>query len=280
VADAQAPAPSRDGVHLAWLRREGWQSFALMVSRADGLEPRVLATALSFQTINRPVWSPDGRRLAYSAGQMFETRNLYVVEVASGRVRQITRFTKSTEFPLAQDWLPDGRHLVVSYYATPRAQLANDLGVLDTESGDITRLTLNVKGLFFEPSVSSDGARVIAAAQGAEREVWKVPLGPDADANGRNAVRLVDASQDPMWTYVTRDGQTLLVLARRGREPATLVSPAQRPLVRTPPSCRTRSLRRGIGWASGGQRFSPPDRPVVFRVPRYNNQAKLSAGRL
>jgi hypothetical protein len=37
-----------------------------------------------------------------------------------------------------------------------------------------------------------------------------VPFGPDPDANGRSAVRVLDASLDPMWTYVTRDGKTLL----------------------------------------------------------------------
>ena len=42
------------------------------------------------------------------------------------------------------------------------------------------------------------------------REVWKVPFGPDPMTNGQSAVRLLDPSLDPMWTYVTRDGRTLL----------------------------------------------------------------------
>jgi Tol biopolymer transport system component len=41
-------------------------------------------------------------------------------------------------------------------------------------------------------------------------EVWKVPDGPDPIANGKRAERLVDATSDPMWTYVSRDGGTLL----------------------------------------------------------------------
>jgi Tol biopolymer transport system component len=42
------------------------------------------------------------------------------------------------------------------------------------------------------------------------RELWKVPLGPDPDANGRAAARILDDSHDPMWTFVSRDGRTLL----------------------------------------------------------------------
>jgi len=59
-------------------------------------------------------------------------------------------------------------------------------------------------------SVSTDGSRVIATAVQTQRELWKVPLGPNAEENGRNAVRVLDSAQDPMWTYVSRDGHTLL----------------------------------------------------------------------
>ncbi|HSC26921.1 MAG TPA: hypothetical protein VLD67_06580, partial [Vicinamibacterales bacterium] len=44
----------------------------------------------------------------------------------------------------------------------------------------------------------------------AERELWKAPDGPDPIANGKRAERLMDPSDDPMWTYVSRDGATLL----------------------------------------------------------------------
>ena len=40
--------------------------------------------------------------------------------------------------------------------------------------------------------------------------MWKVPLGTDPLANGRAAERVLDSSQDPMWTFVSRDGRTLL----------------------------------------------------------------------
>ena len=125
-------------------------------------------------------------------------------------MRQVTRFENSGEGPTTQSWLPDGRRLVVSYWAQSRAQFVSDLGILDGETGEITRLTMNVAESFILPRLSSDGTRLIATASRVEREMWKVPDGPDPLANGLKATRLLDSTYDPMWTYITRDGRTLL----------------------------------------------------------------------
>jgi WD40 repeat protein len=107
-------------------------------------------------------------------------------------------------------WLNDDRHLVMSYVATSSSQPALDLGVIDSVTGAITRLTANIKESFLQPTLSADGNRLILTSRRFEREVWKVPFGPDPLANGRAATRVLDATADPMWTYVTRDGRTLL----------------------------------------------------------------------
>ncbi|HJR58269.1 MAG TPA: protein kinase [Vicinamibacterales bacterium] len=210
VDNAKAPAVSRDGRQLAWLTRESTGGFSLVIAASDGANPRSLVRGLAFQPPYPPAWSPDGRFVAYSAGGLFQPRNLFVVSVADGSVRQVTRFENSGEGTTTQTWLPDGRHLVVSYWAQSRAQFVSDLGVLDVETGEITRLTMNAMESFSLPSLSRDGGRMIATASRAEREMWKVPDGPDALANGSRAERWLDSSYDPMWTYITRDGRTLL----------------------------------------------------------------------
>jgi TolB protein len=63
---------------------------------------------------------------------------------------------------------------------------------------------------FSLPSVSADGERLLVTKQSLEREVWRVPLGPDPDANGAAAVRLLDRSWDPVYIHVSGDGSTLL----------------------------------------------------------------------
>jgi serine/threonine protein kinase len=210
---ADLPSPSPDGRRLAWFARPAGReySYTLAVGGADGSGPRVMAEHVAaVVNASRASWSPDGRWLAYSDGGLFAPRNLFVVNVDSGQVRQVTKFTRSSEGVVTQAWLPDNRDLIVSFRAGRGVLAPTDLGVLNVETGSIARLTMNVADSFDAPSVSADGSRVIVTASRYLRELWKVPLGSDPDANGRAAVRLLDASQDPMWAYVSRDGRTLL----------------------------------------------------------------------
>jgi Tol biopolymer transport system component len=209
--DARAPSPSADGRRLAWFTRESEESFALVVAAIDGNGRRELLKGIQpVVNISRASWSPDGQFLAYTSGGLFAPRNLFVMDASDGRVRQVTRFERGTEGPRTQTWLPDSRHLVMSYFASPQAQGAADLGILDSATGAIVRITTNVSESLDGPSLSSDGTRLIVTSSRPMREVWKVPFGPDPLANGRQAVQLLDASVDPMWTFLTRDGRTLL----------------------------------------------------------------------
>jgi Tol biopolymer transport system component len=208
--DALAPAVSADGHRLAWLSRESTAGFTIMVAAVDGANPRPLVRGLAFQPPLPPAWSPDSRFIAYSSGGLFQPRNLSIVNAGDGTVRQVTHFENSGEGPLTQVWLPDGRHALVSYWAQSRAQFVSDLGILDLDNGIISRLTMNVAESFNTPSLSADGTRAIVTASRFERDMWKVPDGPDPVANGKRAERLLDATTDPMWTYVSRDGRTLL----------------------------------------------------------------------
>ena len=211
VADnAQAPAVSADGRRLAWLEREPSAGFSLVVAAIDGANPQTLVRGLAFQPPLPPAWSRDSRFIAYSTGGLFQPRNLSIVNATDGSVRQVTHFENSGEGPTTQAWLPDGRRLLVSYWAQSRAQFVNDLGVLDIDTGEISRLTMNVGESFNTPSLSADGTRAIVTASRYEREMWKVPDGPDPIANGKRAERLLDSTVDPMWTFVSRDGRTLL----------------------------------------------------------------------
>ena len=93
VDNAQGPAISRDGRRLAWIEREPAGEFSLVVGAADGANPRTLARGLAFQPPSPPAWSPDNRHIAYSAGGLFQTRNLFVIDADDGSVRQVTHFT-------------------------------------------------------------------------------------------------------------------------------------------------------------------------------------------
>jgi eukaryotic-like serine/threonine-protein kinase len=211
VSNARKPAISPDGRSMAYFALESdGMGDTLVVSALDGSSARTVTRRFTASNLNgRAAWSPDGSWLAYNRWALFAPFNLFVLEVSTGRERQVTHFSRSGEGIESQTWLPDNRHLVVSY--VPQSTFfQSDLGVLDIKDGSIWRLTFNIAETIGSLSISADGTRLIATAGQQRREVWKVPLGPDPEANGRAAVRVLDSSQDPMWTFVSRDGRTLL----------------------------------------------------------------------
>ena len=194
LGEARAASPSPDGRRLAWFVPETTGGYTLLVGGIDGSNGRVFAKNIqAVVDISAPAWSPDGRRLAYTSGGLFAPRNLFVGDVDAGTTRQVTDFTRSQEGTTSHVWLPDNRRLLVSYAGSASAlNGAVDLGVVNTTTGESTRLTSSVADRFANPSISRDGTRLIVTSSRMTREVWKVPDGPDPLANGRAAVRLLD----------------------------------------------------------------------------------------
>ncbi|HEU5257846.1 MAG TPA: protein kinase [Vicinamibacterales bacterium] len=214
VDKAQTPAPAPDGKRLAYVTGAnpfGGTGFNIAVRALDGSSARTLAEHIRTGTF-RPAWSPDGRRLAYSSWPLFGPTDVFVVDVESGRQTRVAQLAPPAA---ANDggkpvWLPDNRHLVISYTPIARQQAPGDLGILDTEDGSIVRLTTTVGDGLYAPSISADGSRLVATRLHYQQEIWKVPLTADPDANGRAAVRMIDESAGPLWTFVSRDGRTIL----------------------------------------------------------------------
>ena len=206
VAGARAPSPAPDRRRLAFLLRESTKTdmWSLVVRALDNAEDRILVSSLP-GGVPRPAWSSDGRRLSYTRAGLFAPSNLFVFDLATGRDRQVTSFTRGNEGVFAHAWLPDDHHLVVSYVPFPRQQAAADIGILDVENGSIERLTTTVQRGLSAPSVSADGTRMVAVSVEQEREVWRVPVSPREPP-----ARLAGPRGDPMWIFVTPDGRTLL----------------------------------------------------------------------
>ncbi len=200
----------------------------LVVAALDGSGARLLQRQVPAGIgTERPQWSPDGRWLSYNRWQLFGASNLWLVDTVSGETRQATTFKASSEGIGSHVWLPDSRRIVLSYQQSWEGVAGyGTLGVLDTATGGIVRLTIKVMQSLASLSLSADGSRLIAVVSDARSEVWKVPLTPDPAASGRSAVRLVDSTYGPSWTFVSKDGRTLL-FSGRGRDLWTM--PLDRP---------------------------------------------------
>jgi len=67
----------------------------------------------------RPIWSPDGSRLAFASDREGQ-EDIFVINAGGGPARRVT-FATSTEYPC--DWSPDGRFILIERSATWRPDL-------------------------------------------------------------------------------------------------------------------------------------------------------------
>jgi len=116
LTDAQI---SPDGARIAYSvktanpKRDGYLGAIWLVS-ADGATPPVQITAGTAQD-SSPRWSPDGSELAFTSdrgevpqGRKRPPRNVFVLDLAGGEARQLTRFGDDCSELV---WAPDGGHL-------------------------------------------------------------------------------------------------------------------------------------------------------------------------
>ena len=132
-----------------------------------------------------PAWSPDGRRIAYTLGSA-----LHVMNADGTRSRRV-RSESGSDFSAGPTWSPDGRALL---FATIRLQRDLEIAVVNADGRGLRRLTRNtVHDL--SPVWSPAKRRIAFVRRGA---VWL--MNPD----GSRQSRLV-AGVGPTWSPSGRE---------------------------------------------------------------------------
>ena len=153
---ARDPAVSPDGRWVAYSQNEHSES-ALAVMAAEPDAPgRIVWHGERFDEAYQPAWSPDGKRLAFSAWRKGGYRDILVVTLATGAVEELTHDRAIDQFPA---WSPDG---TLVYFSSDRTGISN-IYAYDLVQHTTWQVT-NVTGGAFQVEPSPDGKRLVFEA--------------------------------------------------------------------------------------------------------------------
>jgi TolB protein len=97
-------------------------------------------------------WSPDGTRLAFARGGYL---NIYVLEIASGELRQLTHRVGDNEYPT---WSPDGQ--LLAYIARAFNGVDDSTIVITRADGSCSEPLLHMEGFLNGLAWSPDGKSI------------------------------------------------------------------------------------------------------------------------
>jgi hypothetical protein len=134
-------------------------------------KPRDLAPSQRFEQVYTPRFSPDGRSVAYSVWTAGGFRDIRVVDVATGALRDVTRDRAMDMTPVYSD---DGKTL---YFVSDRSGIFN-VYAHDLEKGTFAQVT-NVRTGAFQPAPSPDGKTLVYAGYTSYGyDLYALPLDP------------------------------------------------------------------------------------------------------
>jgi dipeptidyl aminopeptidase/acylaminoacyl peptidase len=156
---------------------------------------RRLTTERSFN--NDPVWSPDGRRLAFTSDRNGK-RDIFVMDADGSNQVQLTTADSDDYNPT---WSPGGDRIA---FVSERAGNP-ELFVMDANGGNVQRIT-NTPSRETEPAWSPDGRRIAFTGDATGRsEVYIM------NADGTGTTRLTpEGGRQPAWSH---DGTALALTA-------------------------------------------------------------------
>ena len=172
--------------------------YRLMLADADGARPRLLLE--SKQPILSPMWSPDGRQVAYVS---FETGRpaIFRQELASGKREQLTNYKGLNGAPA---WSPDGQKIAMTLSKDGNPEIYT----LDIPTRRLKRVTRHF-AIDTEANWTADGKGIIFTSnRGGKPQIYQVTL-----ASGR-VERLTFEGDYNARARLSPDGKSLVMVHR------------------------------------------------------------------
>lgn len=172
-----------------------------MVSTKPGGRPRQYT--FGDQSDNHPVWSPDGKQIAFlsNRGDKEKPPQIYLIDTDGGEARQLTRIDGEIEDFI---WTPDGKSFLCVIRKTDPAVLSReknpDLKKLGTPARHYERVFYKLDGYGYLPKERSHlwliNAVTGKAVQLTNHAVFDEQR-PDISPDGKRIVYLTNTSDDP-----------------------------------------------------------------------------------
>jgi Tol biopolymer transport system component/DNA-binding winged helix-turn-helix (wHTH) protein len=156
----------------------------------------------------RPVWSPDGRKIAFSSNREGKHK-IYVMDADGSNVRRITDNLAEDVNP---SWSPDGSRILFDSERDGNREIY----VMDADGGNQVRLTRN-NALDSTAAWSPDGS-LIAFASNRDTGPPYNPYNLDIyvmNADGSNVRRIVDDPEYDVGPQWSPDGRKILFISGR-----------------------------------------------------------------
>jgi TolB protein len=210
ITVAQTPAP----FDLAYLQEQAEMGrMHIILSRTDGSEWLDLTENLTDSFL--PVWSPDGRFLAFvteTEGSLYE---IYAVEIETGIVTAVTDLGWYSSMPT---YAPDGSE--IAFAASQDGTVLGNLDIytINTDGSDLNQITDN-EAAESEPQWSPDGSQLayVIEFEDFRRDIWLQDLeDPEYWANLTESRITGDWNEHaPRWSP---DGAWLIFVTHRDTE--------------------------------------------------------------
>ena len=185
---------------------------------ANGGVARPLVTDAA--TEGRPLYSPDGTRLAFTSTRG-GSQNLYVLDLASSAVTRLTYAEAGEELDA---WSPDGKYL---YFASGVQDVGRqpDIFRVAADGGTPMQISREKYLAEYQAAPSPDGSTLAINTRGIsagqwwrngtshidETELWLKPV-----AEGGAYRRLLAGGEKHAWPMWSRDGQSIVYMSARG----------------------------------------------------------------